>query len=84
MVFLASNFDCPARSTDEHQSLPGIIASMPSITLEEMDSVQLMDRVDTKFVLREERLCELFAAVAELFRVLDVQGVRDAIHNPLL
>lgn len=56
--------------------LERVIDSLESISLAEMDSVALMNRVDTKFVLDREVLTELIEQVSSEYRVLEVEGVR--------
>jgi hypothetical protein len=46
------------------------------IGLEEMADVALQDRTDTKFVLRAAQLWTAVAAVADEYRVLEIEGVR--------
>lgn len=46
------------------------------IHLDEMNNVQLLNRVDTKFVLTEQQLLRALHNVGDRYRVLDVQGVR--------
>lgn len=46
------------------------------ISLKEMDSVKLMDRTDTKYVFRFDRLSDILLNLSEHFKVLAVDGVR--------
>lgn len=59
------------------------VCAMRPITLEEMDGVRLMDRVDTKFAIRDADLVTLLAAVADQYRVLEVGGVRRMPYSTL-
>lgn len=83
MRSLTNELECSPPSASEHQTVPGIIATMPPITLAEMDAIQLMDRVDTKYLLRAERLRDLLVAVAGYYRVLEVQGLRITPYKTL-
>lgn len=46
------------------------------IDLQEMDSVALLDRIDTKFILPIEKLLKALAALQTGYRVLEVNGGR--------
>ena len=52
------------------------LQSMEPISLSEMDSVALMDRVDTKYVLSAEDVHKLLAYACQHNRVLSVDSVR--------
>ncbi len=45
-----------------------------TITLEEMDSVKLMDRTDTKFTFNIKQLPEVLQLVKDDYRVLEIEG----------
>ena len=46
------------------------------ISLKEMDSVALMNRTDTKYLLSFEQLTEVLEEVSGHYRILDIKGVR--------
>ena len=46
------------------------------ISLKEMDSVALMNRTDTKYLLSFEQLTEVLEEVSDHYRILDIKGVR--------
>lgn len=46
------------------------------ISLKEMDSVKLQDRVDTKFMFKESDMPELFRRMSEHYKVLEIKGQR--------
>jgi hypothetical protein len=46
------------------------------ITLEEMDSVELLNRIDTKFVFPLEQLHQIMGMIADKYNILEVSGVR--------
>jgi len=46
------------------------------ITLEEMDNVRLLDRVDTKFTFRMEKLPLLLEQMKDDYRILEINGLR--------
>lgn len=51
-----------------------ILNKFNPISLEEMDSVRLMNRMDTKFVFSEQDLFEMLPELADHYRVLKVEG----------
>lgn len=53
------------------------------IGLAELDDASLMDRVDTKFALPERLLVEFLEALAEDYRVLEVDGDRRSPYSTL-
>ena len=53
------------------------------ITLKEMDSVKLMDRVDTKFVFRMDQLPGFLDELKRDYRVLEVNGNRSSRYETL-
>jgi VTC domain len=50
--------------------------SFRGISLAEMDSVRLMDRVDTKFAISMDELPGLLEKLKELYSVVDINGLR--------
>ena len=61
----------------------GILSGMHCITLDEMDSIKLMNRVDTKFLTDLETLGEILRRAAPLYRVLETGGDRVAEYDTL-
>lgn len=53
------------------------------ITLEEMDRVKLMDRVDMKFIFNEKDLPEILREVKNEYRALEVSGTRLSRYETL-
>ena len=58
------------------ESFEDISHSLQSITLAEMDSVALMNRTDTKFMLDRGSALDMLGEIAHGFRILEVNGVR--------
>ena len=54
----------------------GLLETIDSISLSEMDSVSLMDRVDTKYVFNEVELQTLLQDIRSHYRVLTIENVR--------
>ena len=60
----------------QNQTYPEIanMQSFDHITLGEMDAVKLLNRTDTKFVMRRSLINELFNPLSEGYRCLNVEG----------
>lgn len=54
--------------------LERLIGNFDPISLKEMDSVALLDRIDTKFVLQTEQLLQALSVLRPGYRVLSVAG----------
>ena len=64
--------------------LTNILEQMPPITLEEMDAVKLMNRIDSKYVLNETTLQKMLeAALAAGYRVLETEGARISPYDSI-
>lgn len=57
--------------------------AMPTITLDEMSSIKLMNRVDTKFVLSQERCHELLCRAVREYSVQVIGDVRACRYSTL-
>lgn len=55
-------------------STQSILEQFDKIHLEEMDRVQLMNRVDTKFTFSSDQLLEILPRLQEHYKVLEVEG----------
>lgn len=60
-----------------------ILANYDPITLAEMDSVQLLNRTDTKYVFAEADLQGVLDRIARHYRCLEVDGVRGTSYRSL-
>jgi hypothetical protein len=58
------------------ENLDRIFARFPAISLQEMDGVMLMNRMDTKFMLSTPQLLAVLSGLPEHYKVLEVNGVR--------
>ncbi len=58
------------------KQIPETLASFSKISLEEMDSVKLMDRTDTKYVFSSFRLPQLLTNLNGDYRILEIGGER--------
>lgn len=56
--------------------LKSLLNDMKPISLAEMESVELLNRFDTKYVIHINRLIELLSLVKNDYRILEVNGVR--------
>jgi hypothetical protein len=64
-------------------NLKEILGAFQPITLAEMDSVQLMNRTDTKFILQRRVLEEIMQQLSGDYRVLEVNGIRQSRYETL-
>lgn len=64
-------------------NIPSILSSFEPITLSEMDSIALMNRTDTKFIFRYDRLEKMLAQISRYYRILDMNGVRTSRYETL-
>ena len=60
-------------------SLPAIIAKFSPISLNEMDDVKLMSRIDTKFAFNANKMPELLVQLMPFYRILEIDG--QLIHD---
>lgn len=60
----------------QKQKIQHIIDRFTPITLQEMDSVSLMNRVDTKFILSTKDLLMILPELTEDYQILEVNGDR--------
>ena len=56
---------------------------MPTITLDEMSSIKLMNRVDTKYIMHEQQLEELLQMAVKEYSVQIIGDVRACRYNTL-
>ncbi len=63
--------------------LSATLERLDPISLEEMDEVRLMDRVDTKFTFRNEQLPQVLKAVLDRYRILEIKGQRASHYQTL-
>ena len=61
--------------------LSPLLAILPPITLEEMSSVKLMNRTDTKFVTRMQKLCQLLEMAQHDYYVQEIDGQRNLEYD---
>ncbi len=52
------------------------ISNFDKISLDEMNGVSLMKRVDTKFILTESQLSEILFQIQEDYKILEIDGER--------
>jgi hypothetical protein len=60
-----------------------ILNTFNPISLEEMDDVKLLDRTDTKFVFSLDHLPSLLEKSLEMYRILEVSGMRMSRYETL-
>lgn len=63
---------------------PGIIEGFPAVSLQEMDSVKLMNRIDSKFLTDEDTLAGILLDAKALgYRALQTEGSKTASYDTL-
>lgn len=60
----------------EEKNIHSLLAKMSPITLDEMSSIRLMNRIDTKFVTSTDKLEQLLAMTEGKYFVQDINGKR--------
>ncbi len=65
------------------ESLQHIFDQFEPITLAEMDSVKLMDRTDTKFLIHSSALKDVLLELTKNYRILDINGNRISRYESL-
>lgn len=83
---MVSQTESPRRPGSPPRVDPSIeraVAAYAPITLAEMEEVKLMNRVDTKYVMRESRFAELLDSLVDDYRVLEVAGTRLTPYSSL-
>ena len=63
------------------EAITTILKEYASISLEEMDSVKLMNRIDTKYVLSSSRLAGLLNEAKENYRILEIDNQRELLYR---
>ena len=54
---------------------------MPAVSLQDIERLALLDRLDVKFILHEEQFLETIEHLQDHYRVLEVQGVRGGRYH---
>jgi hypothetical protein len=65
------------------KNLSELICTFDPITLEEMDSVKLFDRIDTKFIFSYNQLPGILQGLSEHYRLLNVNGIKKNRYETL-
>lgn len=55
---------------------PQLVRSFHPVSLEEMESVRLMNRIDVKYLLHESRVPQILERVADGYQILETSGSR--------
>ena len=65
-----------------HISFDKALAALESVTLEEMDAVKLMNRIDSKYLTNEATLVKILEdAAASGYRALSIDGKKISGYN---
>lgn len=59
------------------------LSRLTPVSLSEIDSVSLMNRIDTKYVASDELLPSLLAMLRDTYKVLEVEGLRRSPYESL-
>ena len=57
------------------------LSDFNSISLEELDRVQLLNRKDTKFVFSQSKLLQLLDRLKPFYRILEIEGKRTFVYD---
>lgn len=79
------NIPIEAKAIDDQieERFSDIFNLFDPITLEEMDSVTLMNRVDTKFLININQLPDLLKKAAEHYRIVVIEGERISPYSSI-
>lgn len=69
-------WDLGLRGASQGDALEAVVDEFAAITLEEMSGVALMDRFDTKYILRADVAAEVLSQVTGEYRALEVAEAR--------
>jgi hypothetical protein len=72
-----------AHQMKKYAYLEEILAQADGISLSEMASVSLLDRIDTKYVFGTSQLCSILPQIIGQYRVLDIQQKRISRYRTL-
>lgn len=62
---------------EDCRSAPALLlARFAPISLDQMEDVALLDRIDTKYVFHAEKLAQILAGLAEQYWILQIEGLR--------
>ncbi len=57
------------------------LSEFNSISLKDLDKVQLLNRKDTKFVFSQNKLLQLLDRLKPLYRILEIEGKRTFVYD---
>ena len=57
------------------------LSDFNSISLEDLDKVQLLNRKDTKFVFSQNKLLQLLDSLKPYYRILEIEGKRSFVYD---
>lgn len=63
------------------EAITAIVNKFNPISLAEMDSVKLMNRIDTKYVVSASRLAGLLDEAKEYYRILEIDNQRELLYK---
>lgn len=63
------------------QPILDIVQAMAPISLQEIERLALMDRVDVKFILHEQEFLQALREVASQYHILEIEGIRGTRYH---
>lgn len=60
-----------------------IVEKLDPITLDQMDNIQLMDRIDRKYFFEEDKLLSFLAEIGSFYKVLEIENKRFCTYSTL-
>ncbi len=60
-----------------------ILNQFKPVTLQEMDAVKLMNRMDTKFILHHAQMADILSQLTHEYRILEISGKRQSRYETL-
>lgn len=59
------------------------LSSFRSVSLDELDKVKLLDRVDTKFIFHSDQLPAILNDIQPFYRILEIEGIRNSSYETM-
>ena len=69
---------------DKDKKIQALLDTLPPITLEQMESIKLMNRLDTKYVATKRQLIELLQLVQDKYYLYMLNFLNNLLKIPLI
>ncbi len=63
------------------EQITAIVNEFTPISLAEMDSVKLMNRIDTKYIVSADRLADILSGAKKTYRILEIDNQREFLYR---